>query len=235
MRIAAPVGVVISISTVDSASGTPLRISAVAGAGRGIRPCAALIQPRPGGTGLASNRSTPSRSSPTAEPTMSMIESTAPTSWKWIFDRSMPCTAPRPRRASWKIRFARSFCRGVRLPLSMIASMWCQWRWACSCGPDDPGVRRPEAAAPDGLEREFARQAQARDGLLDRARVDPCIDQGAERHVARDPAEAVEIRNRTRRTPRPVLYACPTCHSIRARACRRSECRRSISPPSGTP
>ncbi len=40
----------------------------MAGAGRGIRPCAALTHPRPGGTGLASNRSTPSRSSPTAEP-----------------------------------------------------------------------------------------------------------------------------------------------------------------------
>ena len=85
VRIAAPVGVVSSISTVDSASGTPLSSSAVPGAGSGIRPCAALTQPRPGGTGLASNRSTPSRSSPTAAPTMSTIESTAPTSWKWIF------------------------------------------------------------------------------------------------------------------------------------------------------
>ena len=37
-RIAAPVGVVISPSTIDSASGTPRKISAVAGAGSGIRP-----------------------------------------------------------------------------------------------------------------------------------------------------------------------------------------------------
>ena len=80
VRIAAPVGVVNSISTIDSASGTPLSISAVAGAGSAVRPWAALIQPFPGGTGLASKQSTPSRSRPTADPTMSMIESTAPTS-----------------------------------------------------------------------------------------------------------------------------------------------------------
>ena len=57
-----------------------LRSSAVAGAGRGIRPCAPRTQPRPVGTGLDSNRSTPSRSSATAEPRISTIESTAPTS-----------------------------------------------------------------------------------------------------------------------------------------------------------
>ena len=117
VRIAAPVGVVSSISTVDSASGTPLRISAVAGAGKAMRPWAALIQPFPGGTGLASNRSTPSRSRPTAEPTMSMIESTAPTSWKWILDRSTPWTRASASPSRMKIRLARSFCGRVEAAL----------------------------------------------------------------------------------------------------------------------
>ena len=39
LTIAAPVGVVSSNGTTDGASGTPLRISAVAGAGTLTRPC----------------------------------------------------------------------------------------------------------------------------------------------------------------------------------------------------
>ena len=49
--IAAPVGVVSSISTGESASGMPLSNSAVPGAGSGIRPWAAITEPRPGGIG----------------------------------------------------------------------------------------------------------------------------------------------------------------------------------------
>ena len=46
----------------------------------------------PVGTGEATSRSAPSRSQPTAAPTMSAIESAAPTSWKWTFSIVVPCT-----------------------------------------------------------------------------------------------------------------------------------------------
>ena len=46
---AAPVGVVNSLWTSNAASGIPLRISAVAGAGTGYTPCAILILPLPVG------------------------------------------------------------------------------------------------------------------------------------------------------------------------------------------
>ena len=63
----------------------PRSNSAVAGAGMLHSPCAIVIWPVPVGTGEATMRSTPSRSQPTAAPTMSAIESAAPTSWKWTF------------------------------------------------------------------------------------------------------------------------------------------------------
>ena len=72
-------------------------------------------RPVPVGTGEATRRSTPSRSQPTAVPTMSAIESAAPTSWKWTF--SIVCRGPwpRPRPGGVKIGLASSFCRGGKL------------------------------------------------------------------------------------------------------------------------
>ena len=52
----------------------------VAGAGTGKRPCAQRIQPVPSITGEASTRGLPSSSKAMAAPTMSTMESTAPTS-----------------------------------------------------------------------------------------------------------------------------------------------------------
>jgi len=57
----------------------------------------------------------------------------------------------------------------------------------------DAGVRRAETAAAHGLERQRARHSQAGDGRLDRVGIDPGIDHGSQRHVARDAAEAVEV------------------------------------------
>ena len=54
---------------------------------------------------------------------MSAIESTAPTSWKWILARSIPWTLASASPSLRKIRLARSFCRGVRMLLSIIASI----------------------------------------------------------------------------------------------------------------
>ena len=97
----------------ESASGMPRSSSAVAGAGTLHSPWAMRIRPEPVGTGEATSRSTPSRSQPTAVPTMSAIESAAPTSWKWTFSIVVPWTLASASASRVKIRRARSFCRGV--------------------------------------------------------------------------------------------------------------------------
>ena len=73
--------------------GNRLASSAVAGAGTGMSPCAHLTVPEPSSTADETILSAPSSSKHTAAPAMSIIESTAPTSWKqtspisrpWIF------------------------------------------------------------------------------------------------------------------------------------------------------
>ena len=70
---------------------------------------------------------------------------------------------------------------------------------------DDLRVIGTEAAPADRLEDQLARQAEAGDGRLDRAGIDPGVGQGAERHVARDPAEAVEIADAHAVLPRRMV------------------------------
>ena len=84
----------------------------------------------------------------------------------------------------------------------MIASMWCQWRWACSCGRDDLGIGRPEPAPADGLERS-ARTGSPRLATASwiAPPIDAGIDQGRHRHVAGDAAEAIEIADSHALTP----------------------------------
>ena len=55
--------------------------------------------------------------------------------------------------------------------------------------------RASRGSRPGGPSRRSARTGRPRlgDGRLDRPGIDPGVDQGAERHVAGDPAEAVEI------------------------------------------
>ena len=78
--IAAPVGVVHSPFTLLNFTGTSFHISTTAGAGTGITPCAHLTKPEPSGTFVAYISSTHSKSNYMHDPTISMIESIAPTS-----------------------------------------------------------------------------------------------------------------------------------------------------------
>ena len=80
-RMPAPVGVVSSLSPPASTS-APASSSSVAGAGTGSRPCAVSTVPPPSGTRRDVMRDGRSQASAAAAPTMSTIESTAPTSWK---------------------------------------------------------------------------------------------------------------------------------------------------------
>ena len=79
--MAAPVGVTSSTETLREYIGAPRRSSMTAGAGIGSRPCSVLTIPMPVGTADANTRSTFNDASASAVPTMSTIESTAPTSW----------------------------------------------------------------------------------------------------------------------------------------------------------
>ena len=68
--------------------------------------------PEPSGGGEESTRGYPNSSRATAAPQMSMMESTAPTSWKWISSRVTPWTfasaSPRRRNTLDALSFARS-------------------------------------------------------------------------------------------------------------------------------
>ena len=74
----------------------------MAGAGTGRMPCSVLTVPLPTLIGEQWIWSIASRSRARQMPTMSQMESTAPTSWKWTFSMSMPWTAasasPRTRK-----------------------------------------------------------------------------------------------------------------------------------------
>ena len=127
-------GVVISPSIDDFGEGTPRNSWAVAGAGRGIRPWAALTQPRPGGTGLASYWSTPSKSRPTAEPTIPTIESTAPDFVKVDLGQVDPMhlglgLAQLEKDAPGQVFLPRFGRLVFDDRLDMVP-----WRWACSWG-----------------------------------------------------------------------------------------------------
>ncbi len=81
---AAPVGVTSSTASPVGCVGMPLSNSSVAGAGTGNRPCAVSTNPDPSGGGNARTSSTFNPCTAAQTPMMSTIESTAPTSWKWI-------------------------------------------------------------------------------------------------------------------------------------------------------
>ena len=63
------------------------------------------------------------------------------------------------------------------------------------------GVGGPEASLAHGLERDMPGKTQARHGLLDGPGIDPGVHQSAQGHVSRDAAEAVEIADSHSDTP----------------------------------
>ncbi|MCZ7582759.1 MAG: hypothetical protein M5R36_05160 [Deltaproteobacteria bacterium] len=90
---AAAVGVTSSPSRSVPRTGRPFKSDNVAGAGSGSVPCAHSTKPFPVGSGETRTASAPSAWMPAQTPTMSMMLSSAPTSWKCTSSMSMPCTA----------------------------------------------------------------------------------------------------------------------------------------------
>ena len=91
--IAAPVGVTSSPSASSARHSTPRRSSIVAGAGSGNVPCVPETKPWNVGIGLEITFGAPISSRQMAAPTMSMMASTAPTSWKCTSSTDVPWTA----------------------------------------------------------------------------------------------------------------------------------------------
>ena len=144
--------------------------------------------------GETTSRSTPSRSQPTAAPTMSAIESTAPTSWKWTFSIVVPCTLASTSASRWKIR-RRSLLLAGREPaavdhgLDVVQVPVLVFRLVL-----DRDLGRAEAVFLDLLgEQLHARQAERADGLVESLQRHARIDQRAEGHVSADAAGAIEI------------------------------------------
>ena len=93
-RSAAPVGVVSSPEAGPVTTGTAALCSssAVAGAGTGRVPCDVSTVPDPTATGVATSEVIPNACRPAQAPTMSTMESMAPTSWKWTSSTVVPWT-----------------------------------------------------------------------------------------------------------------------------------------------
>ena len=94
---AAPVGVHSSrVPPVVTGAPLPDRMARTAGTGTGSGPWAVWTDPDPSATAPTttreSGRSRPSDSSAAAQPTTSASESSAPTSWRWTSEASMPWT-----------------------------------------------------------------------------------------------------------------------------------------------
>ena len=193
-RMAAPVGVVNSPSIVDSANGMPQSNSAVAGAGTLSSPCAIVIRPMPVGTGEATRRSTPSRSQPTAAPTMSAIESAAPTSWKWTFsigdavDFGLGLGQP-GEDPPGEVFLARAELPGVDHRQDLVQVAMGVLRLVV-----DGNLGCPKAVLLDFLgPQPAAGQPERADGPVQGVQRDARIDQGGQGHVAANSAVAIEI------------------------------------------
>jgi len=75
-------------------------------------PCATRMVPLPRGGGAAYTSGSPSSSNTTAAPQISTMESTAPTSWKWMASMDTPCTFASASPMARNTARARSFARG---------------------------------------------------------------------------------------------------------------------------
>ena len=135
---AAPVGVTYSPleSVILSGRECLLAMFATAGAGTGMRPCWHLIIPVPSYRSEKQTSSTSSSSMQIARAAMSMIESNAPTSWKWTSFIGTPWASASASARIVAILTAIPNALGLRSPLRKISTMSgyvrCSWQWSCA-------------------------------------------------------------------------------------------------------
>ncbi len=127
----APVGVTSSAWISPPYTGTPCSSRTVAGAGTGNRPCAISIAPPPTFRGDDTMSSMPNHSRAKTTPTMSMMESMAPTSWRWTSSRDIPWIAASASARRRNMPMARAFAGAdsaddsISAPISRIERCTC--------------------------------------------------------------------------------------------------------------
>ena len=99
----------------------------MAGAGTGNTPWADRTMPPPTFIGETTMRSAPNHSSANTAPTMSMIESMAPTSCRCTFSIDIPWIAASASASRMNIRSARALPAALRADRSMAARMCFRW------------------------------------------------------------------------------------------------------------
>ena len=126
----APVGVRSSPAGPSPAyTGAPAINTAVAGAGTGIVPWAQATVPLPTLTAEATMRSAPNHSSAKTPPTMSMMESSAPTSCRCTFSTGIRCIAASVSASLRNSRAARA--RDASASADRSTSFRMPGRWRC--------------------------------------------------------------------------------------------------------
>ena len=162
--------------------------------------------PEPWATGLERTSSTPSSSRATQVPTMSMMASVPPTSWKCTCDAGRRCSRPSTSARRAKAARARWRARSGRRASVITPTMWAWVRttWVSRAPDADVSAGQPGSQHADGLERPAA-DGQGDQLAFDLGEIGAGIDQAAERHVAGDPGKAVppgEGRHRAVRAAR---------------------------------
>src|ERR1039457_1407970 len=109
--------------------GTPVSRRAVAGAGTGSTPCSVRTVPEPTLIGEQTTVSMSRRSRATAAPTISAMESAAPTSWKWTFSMGTWWTSASASASLRKTCMAVRLAGSARFARSIILTMPERWRW----------------------------------------------------------------------------------------------------------
>ncbi len=156
-------------------------------------PCSVLTVPLPTLMGEQRISSMPSRSSATHAPTMSQMESTAPTSWKWTFSIGTLCDLASASPSLWNTASELRCAFSDKLPARMIFSMCGRWRcFFCS----SKSTKNLDAAMP--LRLVFSSRNVASSPRLWSApsRLGPVgagIEKRADGHIAADTGECVEI------------------------------------------
>ena len=202
-RMAAPVGVVVSLCTAPALYGNAREELDDRGGRHGNEAVLAFHEaPAELDAREQSTRSGARYSMPIAAPTMSTIESTAPTSWKPTSSTTEPCTFASARASLPKMAAARSSSPpGGGSPRSCFRmSRYARWRWIpepsgprCAESPAFTGSGRISTSAlvPDipifepGEKRSLQpRQAELRELGHEMILGNAEIDEGGEGHVA---------------------------------------------------
>ena len=123
----APVGVSSSAWMPLEYTGASPRIRSVAGAGTGNTPWADRTMPPPTFIGDTTMRSAANHSSANTAPTMSMIESIAPTSCRWTCSIDIPWIAASASASRMNIRTARAWPDALNADRAIAARMCFRW------------------------------------------------------------------------------------------------------------